>query len=311
MIRAWVQIWDRREPPHVLAAIRILIAAVILVDLLQLARLDLVATLYGDVSEGGLPEIMGRKRLPWAYRFMGDGPNMAVLCWGAAVASAAMFGAGLWTRVAGIAFVVASANLAQILPPTDRGIDTLVRNIVLILSCSGSHRAWAIDSWLRTRKWWDGCTIPAWPRLLIVVQMLILYGSAGVKKVGLSWTPVGDLSAIYVTLSDPSFGVLDPATLERFYWVTQAMTLATWTWEWLTPLAAFAWWCRATRSRSGRLRAILNRTEFWRRWVVIGLVFHLGTILTMRLGMFPFGVLALYPSFFHPNEWRRWFGARP
>ena len=311
MMRAWVQIWDRREPPHVLAAIRILLATVVLVDLLQLARLDLVVTLYADVSEGGLAQIMSRDHLPWAYRLLDNGPGMATLCWSVAVVSAAMFGVGLWTRVAGLVFVLASVNLAQILPPTDRAIDTLIRNMVLILSFSGCHRMWAIDAWLRTRKGWDGCDVPAWPRFLIVAQMLILYGSAGAKKVGLSWTPVGDLSAIYVTLSDPSFGLIQASTLDRFYWLTQLTTVSIWTWEWLTPLAAFAWWCRATRSRSGRFRAFLNRTEFWHRWVVIGVLFHLGTILTMRLGMFPFGTLALYPAFFHPNEWRRWFGAKP
>ena len=311
MMGAWIQIWDRREPPHVLAAIRILLAVVVLVDLLQLARLDLIVALYADVSEGGLAQIMGRDQLPWAYKLLGNGPGMATLCWGVTAVSAAMFGVGLWTRVAGFAFVLASANLAQILPPTDRAIDTLVRNIVLILSFSGCHRAWSVDAWVRTRKWWDGCDVPAWPRLLIVAQMLILYGSAGVKKVGLSWTPIGDLSAIYITLSDPSFGLVEASTLDRFYWATQLTTAATWTWEWLTPLAAFAWWCRATRDRSGRIRSFLNRTEFWRRWVTIGVVFHIGTILTMRLGMFPFGTLALYPAFFHPNEWRRWFGAKP
>jgi hypothetical protein len=311
MMGTWVQIWDRREPPHVLAAIRMLLAIVVLVDLLQLAMFDLVVPLYADVSEGGLAQIMGRDQLPWAYRLLGDGPRMAILCWAVTAISAAMFGVGLWTRLAGFAFVLASANLAQIMPPTDRAIDALVRNIVLILSCSGCHRAWAIDAWLRTRKWWDGCEVPAWPRLLIVAQMLILYGSAGFKKVGLSWTPIGDLSAIYLTLSDPSFGLVEASMLDRFYWATQLTTVATWTWEWLTPIAAFAWWCRATRSRPGRVRAFLNRTDFWRRWVTIGVLFHVGTILTMRLGMFPFGTLALYPAFFHPNEWRRWFGAKP
>jgi hypothetical protein len=28
-------------------------------------------------------------------------------------------------------------------------------------------------------------------------------------------------------------------------------------------------------------------------------------MLFMRLGMFPFGLLALYPAFFHPDEVRR------
>jgi hypothetical protein len=97
-----------------------------------------------------------------------------------------------------------------------------------------------------------------------------------VQKVGLTWTPVGDWSALYIVLRDPAFAVLSDSTLDSFYRVTQLATISTWLWEWSTPLAAYALWSRATRGRPGRLRAWLNASGFWCKWVVVGACFHLG-----------------------------------
>jgi hypothetical protein len=40
-------------------------------------------------------------------------------------------------------------------------------------------------------------------------------------------------------------------------------------------------------------------------WLAVGFGFHLGIALTMRLGMFPFGMLAVWPVFLHPDELAR------
>ena len=38
----------------------------------------------------------------------------------------------------------------------------------------------------------------------------------------------------------------------------------------------------------------------WRWWAIFGALLHVGLALTMELGMFPFGMLALYPVLFGP-----------
>jgi hypothetical protein len=53
------------------------------------------------------------------------------------------------------------------------------------------------------------------------------------------------------------------------------------------------------------VRAAFNRVGFVHLYLVLGAVFHVGTHLTMRLGIFPFAVLALYPAALHPDEWSR------
>ena len=83
--------------------------------------------------------------------------------------------------------------------------------------------------------------------------------------------------------------------------------------EWGAPaLLLFHYWY-VTRGREGRLRRWSNRLHLRFVYVALGASFHLGIAFTLRLGIFPFGVLALYPAFFHPDElvaaWR-WLRAR-
>jgi hypothetical protein len=70
-----------------------------------------------------------------------------------------------------------------------------------------------------------------------------------------------------------------------------------------------AYWYRNTPDRPGRLRAWFNRVNFLHVYLLVGAIFHLGTHLSLQLGIFPFAVLALYPAAFRPDEWGRWGGA--
>ena len=40
-------------------------------------------------------------------------------------------------------------------------------------------------------------------------------------------------------------------------------------------------------------------------WIAVGLAFHLGIAFAMRLGAFPWGMLALYPVLLRPDELAR------
>jgi len=303
---AWVRIWDAREAPHVLALVRILVASVVLWDLCVVMELDLVPAIFGPLEDGGLGNPLGRKKVPLMYEWLPPTAQTAFLATWVAIAAAAMLWMGLGTRLAALVLAVVWAQLAQVLPPADRAIDMLLRNVLVVLAMSGCGRAWSVDARLKTGRWGgDGGCIPAWPRMLLVIQLLLLYSTAGIQKVGMSWTPLGDFSALYVVLRDPTFAVILPETLDRFYGVTRFATAATWLWEWATPLAALAWWYRATRTRGGRLRAWMNSHDFWVKWVMAGVLFQVGTAMFMRLGIFPAGMLCLYPVFFHPDEWRR------
>lgn len=307
-LRAWVALWDRREHPRALALVRIAMAAVIIVDLLAAVRLGVSVQLFGPLEAGGIGDPLGRQSVPWLYTLVPPTPAGAqgVVLATIGVALALLLGA--FSRLSALLLVVLLAQLALVLPPADRGIDMLIRNVLVLLVFARSGEALGLDALRRTGSWWGAAAhrVPAWPRYLLLAQLVMLYFAAGVSKVASSWLPVGGWSALYIAMRDPAFARVPPHWLDALYPLTQLGTFASWLWEWSAPLLLLAFWFRQTRDRPGRVRALFNRLRFARVYLVVGAVFHLGTHLTLQLGIFPFAVMALYPAAFHPDEWRAW-----
>lgn len=298
---AWVRMWDHREDPLVLAIVRVLVAAVLLYDFLWIAHLGLVEALFAPAQAGGLPDVLARDPVPEIYRWFPPDVDTARAAWGVAVGALLCFGAGFLTPVAGVVFVAVSAQLAQVLPLGDRGIDTLLRNVVLILSMSACGRRFGVDALLFGAR----REAPAWPRHLLVLQVAVMYFCAGVQKTALSWGPLGGFSALFLILQDPAVAGWRFGWLSRFYPLTQLATAATMVFEWSACLVPLVYGYRATRTSPGRLRAWFNAARPMRVWVAIGVALHLGIAATMSLGIFPWAMLSLYPSFVHPDELKR------
>jgi hypothetical protein len=68
------------------------------------------------------------------------------------------------------------------------------------------------------------------------------------------------------------------------------------------PLMLLLTYYAATAGRPGRLRRWCNRLRLRWIWIALGVSFHLGIALTMRLGIFPAAMLALYPVLLFPEE---------
>ncbi len=301
MWRTWVGIWSKEERPSVLAVVRILVAVVILADFATIHHLGLIEVLFTPQEIGGLPDVSDRNPVPELYRWFTATPAVAHGAWGAVMLSATCFGLGLLTPLSGAVLVLVYAQLAQVLPLGDRGIDMMLRNIVCILSFSACGRVWGLDAVLFGRR----DVAPAWPRHLIVLQVAAMYFLAGIQKLALSWTPVGGYSALYLILQDPSIARHDFGWLRDVYPLTQLASLMTVCFEYTACLIPLVYWFRATRERPGRLRAWFNRVQPIRYWLSVGVLLHLGIAATMALGIFPWAMLALYPAFFHPEELRR------
>jgi hypothetical protein len=315
MIRWWMDLWDRRERPLVQAIIRVLIAAVILFDFLEIGWLGLVETLFAAPAAGGIADPLARTHVPLLYRWFEPTAGLAWVSWGLVVASATTFGLGLGTRLSAVVLLLAYAQTAQIFPTADRGIDLLLRDAVAVLAFSSCGRALSLDARLRTGDWrGDGALVPAWPRHLLVLQLVVVYAMAGVQKVALSWWPAGGLTALHVVLQDPTIGRFDPAWLDMAVPLTRLGTLGTILFEWSAPLILLVFWFRATSERpggrDGRARRLFARIRFRECWAAVGVALHLGIAVTMNLGVFPFGMLALYPALFHPDEVERLLSAR-
>lgn len=300
----WVSLWDRREPPAALALTRILIAAVVLVDLAQARAHGLAGVLWASPAAGGVG--LGADAGPGGpmfSRLFGVDANASMLLWTLAVVLAVLFGAGVLTRASGLLLVLVLAQAAHIAPDSSRGIDMLLRVAIAILVLSGSHATWSVDAWVRRRIGRPPpATVPAWPRYLLFAQLVWVYFSAAHAKLQGGWLSAPELSAVYTNLCDPHVARFAPGWMAGLFPLTQLATVATLVLEWTAPLLILATWCGATMDRGGRWRSILPRLRFRALWLALAVGFHCAIAATMQLGIFSYGVLAVYPVLFHPDE---------
>ena len=307
MIRWFVGLWDRKESPLVLASVRILVGACILWDFLEAAWLGIVPTLWGPDTQGGLAaNLMEREPLPEIYLWFPETMATPVVVYQVFIAAAFLFMIGAGTRVSGLVTLLLYAQLSRILPLGDRGIDLMLRNVILLLVLSRSHAMWSVDAWLRTRRWsGDGTDIPAWPRHLLILQLVVMYFFAGIQKTAIAWLPLGGYSALFVILQDPHIARFDMAWLANVYPLTQVSTAVTHIWENSALAVLLVYYWRDTHQRGGRIRTFVQkwRPHWW--WIGLGVLLHIGIALSMNLGIFPWAMLALYPAWFHPEELRK------
>jgi hypothetical protein len=299
VIRWWVDAWSREERPEVLGLVRAGVGFVILGDLLEVWRLGLVVPLMAGPAAGGLAGGRGG----WWADLVGTDAAAAGWLHLAMVGLALALALGLGSRVAAFGLMLLSAQWAQLLPEGDRAIDLLLRNALLVLALSSAGEAWSVDAWLSTGSArGSGRPRPAWPRYLLVLQIVVMYFTAGVQKYGQHWWPWGGFSALYVILHDWSYarGSFDWLGHEPFYASTRLATAVTLVWQWSYPIVLLHYF-PPTRP-AGRFRAAFERYRMHWWWIAIGALFHVLIAATMQLGIFPYGMLALYPVFLHPDE---------
>lgn len=303
----WVALWDVREPPSVLGVIRIALALVVLVDLATIGLHGAADLLWAPTAAGGVAS-WSAERAPLWYRLLPESALSAWLLWLGLCLSALGVGLGCFTRASALAFVALSVQAASINGPADRAIDRAIRIMILILALSPAGKVWSLDARRATGSFaGDRSLAPAWPRYLILAQLVLIYWGAGLAKGGTHWYPWGDYRALYLILRDPIFATAD------FSWVfhpiayagTQLMTASTHLWELAAPLVLVAAYYDKTRARPGRLRRLFNRIAVRDAYVGIGIAFHLSLALSLRLGIFPFAMLACFPAFFRPDELER------
>ena len=296
---AWAALWDRRESPTALALVRMYVGLALLADLVNLAHLHVVTAMFTEAPAGYAVASGGFAR---ELLDAGLGPTV----WLVAVIAAACVLVGLATRIACVTLVAALTQLAFIAPDADRGIHMILRVVLVILALSGCHARWSLDGWLRRLvKRPFPALIPAWPRYLLLVQLVWIYFSGGINKSGAEWGPSGGFMALANALTDPHLARFDPAWVSSVIPVTQVATALTIGFELSAPLYLVWLYCAETAERPGRLRRWINRLRLRWIWIGLGVSFHVGLVILLPIGMFPWGMLALYPVLLRPSELTR------
>jgi hypothetical protein len=302
MIERWVLFWDRRESPESLALLRILVGLVVLWDLAESALRGLIPALWQAPPRGfGLS--LPPSAQPLLLRVLGASDGMLEALFAVAALGALAVAAGFCLRPAAFGCAFATATLAHLAPDGERAIDVLLRTVLLVLALSRADAVWSLRAWLRKRR---GAalepSIPAWPRQLLFLQLVWVYFSAAQNRGGDAWWPAGDFAALSRILSDPHFARFSPGWTGHVYPLTQLATLLTMLFELTSPLLLGLTYLDRHAGTGGQVGALVRRLRLRWAWLGLGVCLHLGIAVTMRLGIFPFGMLALYPVLLHPDE---------
>jgi hypothetical protein len=295
--RSWVALMDRREAPTALALVRISVALVLVCDYLWVWHVGLIDPLWSRFPEGFATSYSG-----WADTLDISAHGL----WTIALVSLVLVFVGFLTRPACVVFVIVSAQQSAIAPDSESAIDMLLRIVFLILALSRCNARWSIDAWIaRLRGTPMPAVVPAWPRYLLLFQLCWVYFSGGQNKSGASWGPHGGFTALGNALLDPHNGRLAEDLVTTVYPVTRVATALTMAFE-LCGLAYLLWlYYAATPDLPGRLRRWCNKLRLRWIWISLGISFELGIAGGLKLGAFPFGMLALFWVLLLPSEVER------
>lgn len=305
LFERWVTFWDQREPATSLAIARILVGTAIAGDMLPAVQQGLAEAFFVPLPIG-----MGTGRSPFPGFFPAptpEQPDVSAFYLALVIVPAVTFALGAFHRASGILLTLGLINLTRF-NPYGEAIDTLYRIAVPILTVSRANARYSIDAWVRKKL---GKTlpvvVPAWPRYLMVLQLVWMYFSAVQGRSGAAWWPHGGFAAIGDVSGDPHLARFRTGSLASVYPLTQVATAISMMFEMSAPLMLL--WTLFRAEGGGSFGAFSRRFHLRWVWLALGSSLHLGIALTMKLGMFPFGVLALYPLFIHPDEFHALFRA--
>lgn len=303
MIRRFVAFFDTQEAATSLAVIRVLMPLVLLADLGQAWALGLHDVMWSPEADGGwsVTADPGDDQPLWAAVF---GPGSGTALFWVTSALCLTLSTGTFSRTSALMLVLCYAQLEDFLPVSDRAIDRLYRNLLLVLAFSGAGKALSVEAWWRGDWRGGGVLIGGWARRLFILQVVWMYFDAGIEKTSKHWGLMGQYDSLHFILQDPimtRMDLTDQGPLMHF--LTRVGTAGSVWWEMAAPLL-LVWMF----SRSGRLERLgdwLRRYRFRSVYLAIGVFFHFALWVTLELGIFPAAMLALYPCFFEPEEVER------
>ncbi|TNE83943.1 MAG: hypothetical protein EP330_31355 [Deltaproteobacteria bacterium] len=280
MIARWWQRWvdhcDRDVDIRPIALLRILVSLCVLGDLLRVAQLGLVDDFFLPYKDGGLSVI---DEDWWVLDDLVGSDQAGFVAYGVTVVCALMIALGIGVRPAIVIGVLFYAQLGHGYPPGDRAIDRVLRLMWMFLLFTPAHRKWSVENLLRKREAVE--TAKGWFFDLVKWFLIVMYLCAGIGKLqnNPDWMGLRAFSPLYRILTDPLAANLD----------------SSW-WYFLHPLFRFGSWATIIIE----LTPFLMLTRYCPHWAVGGFLIHFGIALTMNLGMFSWGMLAMYPVLFAP-----------
>ncbi|CAN5784861.1 hypothetical protein BH11MYX2_BH11MYX2_38100 [soil metagenome] len=293
----WVALWDRREPATAMAIVRILVGICLVCDIAN--------SYHGGVVDAVFSSSAGYARHAdgWATWFFGADPGPLLVNISMVLAVCILL--GIATPIALVGYSLVGAQLADIGPYSDHGVFPLLRIACVLLAFGRAGNTWSVDAWGSA---WIGrplaTIVPAWPRYLLMAQLVWVYASGGQNKSSSMWGPLGGFRAIENIVTDPSVARFAPGWVAPFTIIARMATAATIAFEVCAPIYLIAYYFDATGGRDNwpRARRVFALLRIRWIWIFLGACFHVGIAVTLHLEIFPWGMLALYPALLRPEE---------
>lgn len=263
-----------------LAALRMALGLLLLADLAW--RLPHFDVWYGAAGAWPISAAQAERPLRWSLYFLSDNPVWTTALMAISAVSAVALFVGWRTRVA---TVVSWLLLASLQTRNDLPLNAgdIVLRMLLLLGCFLPLGAcWSLDA----RK--QGARVGAYASVgsaVLLIQVALIYVFNALFKTGASWV---NGTAILQTLQQETYRTSLAETLLPLPGLLNAGTHAIWWFELVGPLLVFIPW------RRGILRL----------WVALGFIgFHVGLLLTIRIGMFPLICMAAWVPFLTSSFW--------
>ena len=296
----WVAFCSEKESPLAIALVRISIGCTLFFTCASPYFAGVWSAIWVDQSHGG---IRNYRNIPWFLELLGGATPEAVesLLW-IGMGSAMCLIIGLFGRLAALLGMIVMNTIAWHNTMATGGHDDLIANILWLLVFVPNDITLSLRSKLQTGSWLSETPILSIIRRLLLVQLLIMYGSTGLQKVSVHWVPFGQLDALWYILQQPTWGWRNHAFLAPYFFWTQLGTLGTWLFELGAPLLGILmfWehgttrWYRPTWGQ--RIVAIIRPRILF---AVIGIPMHIGILLTIDVGPFSYAALSVY--------WTLWY----
>jgi len=312
--RMWLRLLAMTEPGTTLALFRIAVACVVFGSLTATVFADVVDVVWVEKAHGGLNKI---RRVPfWIEVFGGATPTVVHGMLATCMTSLALVGVGFQSRLFALIAGQSYMSLYRLNPWAHGAYDMVITNALFILVLADASRTLSVDCKRRTGRWTSDDEVSVWPRGLVMLNLALMYGTTGIQKVSVYWTPAGGYSALFYVLQQPSWHNFSMDWIAPYYFFTQVGTFVTWWWEVSTPvLLGAAFFVRLFPTplgdgRPGRVRRattwLLQRHVDLRVvFAVTGVAMHGIIILCMSVGPFSYISMSLYICLFSADEWRR------
>lgn len=297
--RRWVELTSLTETGETLALFRMGVGIAVIwpVTLARWSGASEIA--WRDASVGGYRAL----NETWLVSLLGGASPEVVhglmLC---SVLGGVLVTVGLGGRATALFTLQMFLPLSRLNTHANGSYEHLLTNALWLLVITGATATWSADARLRTGSWGTGRPVPRWGRWLVLVQIVLVYGTTGLQKMGSSWTPLGGFKAVYYALRDPGWQRWD---LPLLGWIEPLLAISTagvWLFETSWLLVPLLLWWRLRDGSGGRLGGWVRLRDPRPGILLFGGVLHAGILLMMEVGAFSWLTMCFYVALWTPQE---------